>query len=100
MTDKQAFIRLLKELGIYNVYLNDREVARKGRTFPKFNTFITPHLKHHIMKSFCWSATKHQRMWMHIYSSCAGIYTCEKILWNDDMMNELKIIVKECIFKG
>ena len=99
MTEKQAFMRVLKELGIYNVYLNDREVAGYGRTFPKFSSFKAPYLNYYIMNSFYWSVTKHRRMWIHMYRSTAGIYTCEEILWDDGLINELKTIVKEYIFK-
>lgn len=99
MTDRQAFVRLLKELGIYNVYLNDREVAGYGRTFPKFSSFHAPYLNYYIMNSFCWTVTKHRRMWIYMYTSTAGIYTCEQILWNDGLINELKTIVEEYIFK-
>ena len=96
------FKRVLKELGIYKVYLEDRKrVGVHGILHIKQTLMGDPHpLNSFINCSFCWSDTNHETMWLRLYQTKAAQYTCEEVLMNDAAMTELKYVVKRYIFSG
>ena len=100
MTGKQAFKRILKDIGIYTVYLNDRKTAGEWYGFPN-NTEGMP-LRHIINWSFCWDETDHGTMWRRLYQASVSISSCEELIkdyYYDSYINCLTKIVKECTFK-
>ena len=101
MTGKQAFKRILKDIGIYTVYLNDRKMAGERYGFPN-NTAGVP-LRHIINCSFCWDETGHSTMWRRLYQARVSISSCEELIkdhYYDSYINSLTKIVKECISKN
>lgn len=98
MTGKQAFKRILKDIGIYTVYLNDRKTVGERRGFPN-NTAGMP-LSHIINCSFCWDETSHKTMWCRLCQASPSRFSCEELIkdyYYDSYINCLNRIVKECI---
>lgn len=98
MTGEQAFKRILKDIGIYTAYLDDRKrVGRKGFDYlPTEESFASI-----INCSFCWADTNHCTMWTRLYQSSPSNLPCKKMV-NDRLTYDLYInclnkIVKECI---
>ena len=99
MTGEQAFKRILKDIGIYTVYLNDRKTAGERWGFPN-NTAGMP-LRHIINWSFVWDETGHSSMWRRLYQASVSISPCEELIkdyYYDSYINCLNKIVKEYIF--
>ena len=98
MTGEQAFKRILKDIGIYTVYLNDRKKAgRKGFNYlPTEASFANI-----INSSFCWVDTDHYIMWTRLYHYHASYLPCKEMvndrLTYDYHINCLNEIVKVSI---
>ena len=96
MTSKQAFIRLLKELGMYKVYCDDVKLAGEYRILD-YNDFFS----YLIDGSFPWRRTRHETLYRAIYESSCSWYTPSLLLGYDICfetdIKKLKAIVKEYI---
>ena len=96
MTSKQAFIRLLKELGMYKVYCDDVRLAGEYRVLDYNDLF-----SYLIDGSFLWDRTRHRVLYRAIYESTCSWYTPSLLLGYNKCfetdIEHLKSIVKENI---
>ena len=86
MTDKQAFIRLLKELGIYKVYMDDLKLATSGKhKIVDYNNHTFSYL---MDRSFTWDDTRHYELYWHLsWADCA--HNLPIAILNNEYIREL-----------
>lgn len=89
MTDKQVklFTRLLKEIGIFKMYCNEKHINSCKTAFKDIESSYTP--SYVIICTLCWAETHHPTFWMNLSASLCGIS------WNkleSDMDDCVKIV--------
>lgn len=117
-SNQKKFIRILKELGIYKRWLdNKRDYDRICMNFLNGESQIipqklpdSPYFSFMIARSFIWERTKERNMWDRLHGKTAlggnrpfvfpsgfslSLLTHDEILNSDTIMKDLKQIVDE-----
>ncbi len=107
MTEKQAFVRILKETGLYHAYCKERKNSeRKGIYHPPYeygssnnwrssnnwNNYVN-RFDHYLLFSFNPVVDKiHPTLWAEVYQSEAyrGHYLCSEVLYSPFLMDDIK----------
>ena len=92
MTYKQAFIRLLKELGIYKVYIEDLKIGKRHHIDDYCDLF-----SYLINLSLVWRMTRHEKLYTHLNYSIHSSFTPSYLIYHDEEIKELKVIVDRYI---
>ena len=95
-------IRLLKELGIYNLWLKERRKYnlenRESRACSRYTMFSVVgeygYFSNFIDDSFCWCDTHNEDLWAELYDGVRRNATFEDILQSPTDMFELKKIIE------
>ena len=88
--------RLMKELGLYTVYIKDRKITGHEDPFKIANEIDKGHsLSYLIDISFIWDNTGHSRMWNELCASTDARW--EEVLNDRCEMQRLKDIVNTYI---
>ena len=95
-------IRLLKELGIYNLWLKERRIYnlynRESKPYSRYTMFsvVSEHgyFSNFIDDSFCWCDTHNEDLWAELYDGVSHGATFEDILQSHTDMFTLKKIIK------
>ena len=97
----KIFKRILKEIGIYNYYIDCRKkrIKNRGLVYESVFSYVTPNslFCHIIDLSLHWSETFTPSLWCELYEETKGMY-CYDLLENDDKINVLRSIVKKQLF--
>ena len=97
MTEKQAFMRVLKELGIYRVYLEDLKVASAQNSGPSFPGTYDDSFSELIDWSFVWSRTRHMELYKHLHNTTFSEAPSSMILDDEYSLMKLRKIVHDYI---
>ena len=92
ITDRKAFIRLLKELGIYRVYLEDLKIGKRFRIDNYCETF-----SYLIDLTLVWRRTRHMKLYDHLNCSDYSSFTPSYLIYYDEGVKKLKGIVDRYI---
>lgn len=88
--------RLLKELGIYTIWIKNRKKELHGSQSLHF--WSLPRFFNNIIDdSFTWSATKEELLWEELYDNTYCDNTPSEILRHNYMVEELKEICKSLL---
>ena len=85
------FKRILKELGIYSIYIRDIKNQRIGSLEKNLGDVET--FSQLIDESFTWSFTENEQLWEKLYDITCGRY-CEDMIYNKECLNEIKEKIK------
>ena len=96
MTEKQAFMRVLKELGIYRVYLEDLKIA-SAHSGPRFITTYDDSFAELIDWSFSWARTRHKELYLHLNNTIYAEAPSSMLLDNEYSLMKLRKIVRDYI---
>ena len=102
-SNQKKFIRILKELGIYKRWLdNKRDYDRRCMEIVKYPVKLpdSSYFSFMIVGSFMWWETKEWHMWNRLHDKTAlrfplGSLTHDEILNSDTILKGLKQIVNE-----
>jgi len=92
------FKRLLKELGIYGLWLKNRKNFASKNPSESQNLLSNEPMRFswYIGKSFYWLDTDNEFLWVELYFA-DQISTPLEILKNQDILNKLKKLINELI---
>lgn len=96
----RAFIRILKEIGIYHLYINCRKeyLSNRSRQYTRKNIFEfnSPIISFSeiIDCNLSWYDTNCEDLWIKLYDETRGM-KCTEITESDYKINCMKKIVKE-----
>ena len=86
--NKKAFIRILKELGIYPEWYKLRKQWEKKA--PTRNKTLTNSFRDCLEKSFPWYTSKIPNMWLYMAVGFSYAHTPKDILNDDGAMHRMK----------
>ena len=96
----RAFIRILKEIGIYRLYINcrkeylsDRDIIYTRKNIFAFN-YSKISFSEIIDRNLSWYATDCEDLWVRLYDETQGM-KCTEIAKSDYKINCMKKIVKD-----
>jgi hypothetical protein len=93
--EKKAVKRLLKELGLFHIWIKNRKSYDRGNFNLRHFWQLPDNFARFIDESFTWSATKEEWLWEELYdNSYCQDYTPSEILHHNYMVEELKEICK------
>ena len=93
--EKKAVKRLLKELGLFHIWIKNRKSYGRGNFNLQLFWQLPDNFARFIDESFTWSATKEEWLWEELYdNSYCQDYTPSEILRHNYMVEELKEICK------
>jgi hypothetical protein len=86
--NKKAFIRILKELGIYPEWYKLRKQWEKD--MPTCNKTLTNSFRDCLEKSFPWCTSKRPNMWLYMAAGFSYVHTPKDVLNDDGAMHKMK----------
>lgn len=90
--NKKAFIRILKELGIYSEWYKLRKQWEKEA--PTRNKTLTNSFRDCLEKSFPWCTSKRPNMWLYMAAGFSYTHTPKDVLNDDGAIHKMKELVK------
>jgi len=104
--DKNNFVRILKELGIYRLWLTKRlmsskfylEENKKKHAFD-FIDGNNGEFSDYIDKSLCWDETGCFHLWDSIWASEEGQCKLSDLAYSQEKLNGLREVVKKALIK-
>lgn len=95
--DPKYFIRILKDIGLYHVWIKERKkyiFNTKRHLFPNLRkTFAEI-----ICDSFYWENTSNEMLWHNLYYSGVSYNFCHRIVNDDKCIEKLKKTIDDSLF--
>ena len=95
--EKKAVKRLLKELGLFHIWIKNRKSCVRGNFNLQLFWQLPNNFALFIDESFTWSATKEEWLWEKLYNNTYCDNTPSEILRHNYMVEELKEICKSLL---